>query len=51
MKQVFVQGDQEWEEMFCKNALVQTRGEGLNEEQRFLETVKPEYSHNLLVDS
>lgn len=41
------------EKMFCKNALVQTRGEGLNDQKKLLWAVKsdPKYSDNLLIDS
>lgn len=43
----------EHRETFCKNALVQTRSEPLNEEQRFLQAVKSdtEYSDGLLIGS
>ena len=39
--------------MFCKNALVKTRSERLNEEQKYLQTVKSgtKHSDNLLIDS
>ena len=39
--------------MLCKNVLVQTRGEGLKEDQKILWAVKSatKYSDHLLIDS